>query len=339
MCCIILDSRKLIGKYQNQMNTILDKEYERNPILNEMMVLTERDNEFIISFKNNSFHLKISYKLKELLSFVDGNRSFKEITSAYNSMFNCKLDVPLVYELLNKKLGRYNIVESEVKKVNANKSPNYLKLNQIVLKEEIVEKISKPLSFLFKKKVSITLIIVCVISIGTILTIKHDTIFKTFDNIATEYLVFYIFLMMLSGFVHELGHTSATHSFGSKSGGIGFGFYLLTPVLYADVTNAWKLKRNQRIVVNLSGIYFELIYGTVLTGLLLVFGYGPTYIIPLIIIFKTLFNLNPFFRSDGYWVVSDLINVSNLRDVSNKVFYKIIKQGNIIACPFSFQSL
>ena len=42
-------------------------------------------------------------------------------------------------------------------------------------------------------------------------------------------------------------------------------------------------------------------------------------IIPSIIFIKTLFNLNPFFRTDGYWILSDLINAPDLRKKSNMI--------------------
>ena len=38
------------------------------------------------------------------------------------------------------------------------------------------------------------------------------------------------------------------------------GFYLFTPVYYADVTDIWRLPSGQRIIVNLAGVYFEFLF-------------------------------------------------------------------------------
>ena len=129
--------------------------------------------------------------------------------------------------------------------------------------------------------------------------------------------------MIVSSFLHELGHSAATYSFGGKHSGIGIGFYLFTPVLYSDVSDAWKFNVKKRIIINLAGIYFELIFSTALILVALITGIKSLLIIPVIIFLKTLFNLNPFFRTDGYWILSDLIRVPNLRLVSNDLLKKI----------------
>ena len=69
-----------------------------------------------------------------------------------------------------------------------------------------------------------------------------------------------------SSFFHELGHASACKYFGIQHGGIGFGLYLNFPVLYTDVTEVWKLKRGQRCVVNLAGVYFQSYWLILLLG-------------------------------------------------------------------------
>jgi putative peptide zinc metalloprotease protein len=130
--------------------------------------------------------------------------------------------------------------------------------------------------------------------------------------------------MILSGIFHELGHASATYNFGGEHSGIGIGFYLFTPVMYADVSSAWKFDVGKRIIVNLAGIYFELLLGTTLILISFLLGIKALLIIPSIILIKTLFNLNPFFRTDGYWVLSDLLRTPNLRTTSNDLLKKIV---------------
>src|SRR5690606_10899710 len=68
----------------------------------------------------------------------------------------------------------------------------------------------------------------------------------------------------------------------------------------------------KRIVVNLSGMYFELIFCTILSLIAHISNNNTLLIITVIVCVKTLFNLNPFFRSDGYWILSDLTNKPNL---------------------------
>ena len=57
---------------------------------------------------------------------------------------------------------------------------------------------------------------------------------------------------------------------------------------------------------------FELIFCTVISLLAFIIKNETLLIVSLIVFFKTFFNLNPFLRSDGYWILSDLTNKPNL---------------------------
>ncbi len=120
----------------------------------------------------------------------------------------------------------------------------------------------------------------------------------------------------LLGFIsvtfHEFDHASSAKYFGAKHGGIGGGFYLFTPVYFADVSDIWKLSRFKRIIVNLSGIYFESIMSCVYIVFGLVANMEMFVIIGTFIFLHSLWNLNPFLRNDGYWVLSDGLNYPNL---------------------------
>jgi len=131
----------------------------------------------------------------------------------------------------------------------------------------------------------------------------------------------YIFLYypaaILILFIHELGHAASSYLFKTQPKSIGFGFYFIFPVLYTDVTEVWKLSRLKRTIVNLGGIFFQ-----VLINLVLVYWIKHSHDIETIKILRSLMiintitmfiNFNPFFRFDGYWIYSDLFKLPNLR--------------------------
>jgi putative peptide zinc metalloprotease protein len=74
-------------------------------------------------------------------------------------------------------------------------------------------------------------------------------------------LKFLLCLLVLYGcsILHEFGHAAAGKRFGATPGDIGFGFYFIAPVFFSDLSDVWKLPPKERIIVNLGGIYFELI--------------------------------------------------------------------------------
>jgi putative peptide zinc metalloprotease protein len=119
--------------------------------------------------------------------------------------------------------------------------------------------------------------------------------------------------------VHESGHATAAAYHGVRVRQFGIAFFLFAPLAYVDVTDAWKLSRRwPRIQIALGGVYFEvaiaafafwfwLAFAGTLPGHLaaqLAFVAGPATI---------LINANPLLRLDGYFVLSDLTGISNLR--------------------------
>lgn len=120
-------------------------------------------------------------------------------------------------------------------------------------------------------------------------------------------------LAMFSVFLHELGHASAAARFGARTGTIGVGLYLVFPALFADVSDVWRLRSRQRLLVDVGGMYFQLIAGAAYYGLYRVSGERSFLWAVLAIVVMVLFSLNPLFKFDGYWMLSDALGIPNLR--------------------------
>jgi putative peptide zinc metalloprotease protein len=186
-----------------------------------------------------------------------------------------------------------------------------------IIPEHILAKIANTLKGLFNRYVFILLNIAG--GYWTFLLVKNIFMRGLFDSRITLkdgiflFIVSYLFLFCVSMF-HEFGHASAAARFGIRAKEIGFGFYLIFPVLYTDVTKVWLLNRFKRIVVNIGGIYFQ-----VLINIALYFAFenlkGYQNIISALFLTNTtlaLYSLNPIMRNDGYWIYSDLFDIPNL---------------------------
>jgi putative peptide zinc metalloprotease protein len=125
---------------------------------------------------------------------------------------------------------------------------------------------------------------------------------------------YFLFLFVLSFLIHELGHASACRRFGQKHGAIGFGIYVMFPAFYADVTNAWKLDRRKRAVIDLAGLYFQAIFLIVIDVIFLYSNSNTMLYLTIAVSLTMLHTLNPFFKFDGYWLLSDLSGISNLHE-------------------------
>jgi hypothetical protein len=129
-------------------------------------------------------------------------------------------------------------------------------------------------------------------------------------------------LMLLVSVVHELGHAIACLRYGGRVHSIGLLFNMLQPGLYTDVNDAWLLpKRRQRIVVSLAGVYMHMMLFP--PAVLLWFLTPPGslasqlgFLLGVVLVQSAAINMLPVLRLDGYFVLSDLLGIPNLRSVS-----------------------
>lgn len=122
--------------------------------------------------------------------------------------------------------------------------------------------------------------------------------------------------------LHEMGHGLACKHFGGECHAMGMLLMCFTPCMYCDVSDSWMLPNKwHRIAIAAAGIYIELLIAAVATfvwwstapGVLhgiafsaMVFGSVQTFLI----------NANPLMRFDGYYAMSDYLEIPNLRQKS-----------------------
>lgn len=204
---------------------------------------------------------------------------------------------------------------------------------------QAIDKFSYAFRFLFFHWYMLAVLIIALIL--DICFFVHTPDLLLFNNKVNIYMIIGLFAFILgSSFFHELGHASACKYFGIQHGGIGFGLYLNFPVLYTDVTEVWKLKRGQRCVVNLAGVYFQSYWLILLLVAFFVTGNDMLRYLILIMNLGFVMTLNPFFKFDGYWIASDLLGVPNLQQRSLELFsymWNKLKKRPIKQLPYLLQ--
>lgn len=205
--------------------------------------------------------------------------------------------------------------------------------------ETAIDKFSEAFRFFFNK-IYMTVILSITVSLNAYFFFFTENLF-VFNTNTSIYLIAGIFIFMLtSSFFHEIGHASACKYFGLRHGGVGFGLYLNFPVLYTDVSEVWKLKRKQRCVVNIAGVYFQLYLLLILLTAFLLTGNDILRYLILIMNLGFLMTMNPFFKFDGYWIASDLLGVPNLRTRSVELlryWYCRLRKLPVSKKPFLLQ--
>jgi putative peptide zinc metalloprotease protein len=218
----------------------------------------------------------------------------------------------------------------KISKIN-NKEKNRImflsdfQFKKILISQKSMKKVCQPFTFLYNKYILITMPLLLFTAL-TYFYFFHEPVF--FNNKVPFMKLSWIIIGFVF-FVHEIGHASACLKFGANVSEIGFGITSFFPVMYANISGAWKLSKAQRIIVNLGGIYFQNLMSLIILMCSLIIDTSELYIIGKLIFISTIFQFFPFHKSDGYWILSDVLSQPNLLQKSRRFFLTLIKN------PFS----
>lgn len=174
---------------------------------------------------------------------------------------------------------------------------------------ETLAPLARVLQIFFQRHLAIALM--AIVAVVHVLAYRQIGFPPNLDMKVVNWPLFYGILLATIG-VHEMGHLAACQRWQCPHGPLGFGLYFFNPVFYVDVTAAWRLSRQQRAVVDMGGMYLQLLC-VPLFWIAFLLTQDPTY---LFVIFVTdmmiLSNFEPLMKLDGYWLLSDLTGVPNL---------------------------
>jgi len=120
--------------------------------------------------------------------------------------------------------------------------------------------------------------------------------------------------------LHELGHAFTANRYGCRVSTMGIAFLVMLPVLYTDITEAWKLpRRADRLRIGAAGMLSEIALAASATLAWSVLAEGPLRAAAFLLATTTwigtlAINASPFMRFDGYFLLSDWLDMPNLHD-------------------------
>ncbi|MCX5683343.1 MAG: hypothetical protein NT049_06625 [Planctomycetota bacterium] len=139
--------------------------------------------------------------------------------------------------------------------------------------------------------------------------------------------------------IHEFGHAFACKKFGRESGSggevhvMGVMFLVFTPLPYMDASSSWAFRRKwHRVIVGAAGMMTEMSIAAVAAVVWASTASGTTthalaYNLILVGSVSTLlFNANPLLRYDGYYILSDILEIPNLAQRSRDYIYFLVRR-------------
>lgn len=118
--------------------------------------------------------------------------------------------------------------------------------------------------------------------------------------------------------LHEMAHGVVCKKYGGSIRGAGMMLVLLAPIAYVDVTGSWRCRSKwERMHIALAGVYFEL---WIAAAAILTWSHTGSGVLQHVCLnvavmasLTTLvFNANPLMRFDGYYVLTDWLEIPNL---------------------------
>jgi putative peptide zinc metalloprotease protein len=142
------------------------------------------------------------------------------------------------------------------------------------------------------------------------------------DLLSWQGLVAYGLTLVGVKVLHELGHAFTAKRFGCHVPTMGVALLVLWPVAYTDTNDVWRLtRREQRLQVAAAGIVTELSIAAWATLAWVWLPEGWPKNIAFLLSSTTwistlLINASPFMRFDGYFLLSDALQLPNLHERS-----------------------
>ncbi len=278
--------------------------------------------------------LQITRNLYEIMTLLDGSRDPEEIARILSGMWDRRVQPADVRDWIRRHIAPHDLLAPEPgTSPRAAPCPSKPARGQGIrlVSARAALPLTRRLRLLFHPVCSLPLLLASAICHGLVHAgVLSGMSADLLPSLSASHRLIGYLLILLSVLFHEFGHLSACAYFRCPHGEIRLGLYLAFPVFYANVSAAWRLRRKERVVVDLAGMYFQLLLTIPASVLFLLTRERLWLLVLLELDGLILISLNPFLRFDGYWLCSDLLGVPNLRSRSRlllKALWNRVKGG------------
>ncbi len=301
-----------------------------------------RETFYHLEVTTTSEYFRIGYAEYVFVSLLDGRTSFSEalaITSQQqkSSALNQHQAMTVYSWLLDNGLASFSDSDtsasgaSSATRIGARPGAMLKKLNPLWLKiplgrpEALLKALHPVCGWVFSGP-AMCLAVILMLSAG--LTLRSQ--WEQFSDASANVIARDNWLWLLGAWiglkcVHELGHGLVCRRYGGSIRETGIIFAFFTPMAYVDASSSWSFRsRWQRIHTAVAGVYVELLLASVAvivwtSSESLLVRHVLQNVIVMASVSTLVFNVNPLMRFDGYFVLSDLLQIPNLSSQASEV--------------------
>jgi putative peptide zinc metalloprotease protein len=306
----------------------MDQSY---PKFREDLIISQQEFEKVTYYVIKDPITQKFFRIKEFEYFItqnlDGKTSPEEIAQKFQKHFNIRLPLDTLSKFIHRleTLGflEGEISERELAKLQYRKRTFWGKLLFIKLKgfdpDKLLNRILKYTKFLFTPRFFVFSLFVIFWAIAITISNWGDlgyTVGGLF-KIATIFKIWIaIFLVIV---LHEFAHGLTCKYFGGEVHEMGFLLLYFQPCFFCNVSDAYLFKeKSKKLWVTFAGAYGQVFVWAIATLLWRITALDTGLSSFLFVVMLTsgvtvVFNFNPLIKLDGYYLLSDYLEIPNLR--------------------------
>jgi multidrug resistance efflux pump len=288
---------------------------------------------YVVKDPHTGAYFQLGEEEHFLLTQLDGRRNAEEICRAYRGRFGDTLEETDLDQFIELARGQGFLRETRAgsqppagappQGVNAARAPKRHHLlywrKAFFDPDRLLTRLEPRIRFFWTRSF-LTLSAGCVLSAAVLVWANRVELAGSFRD-ALRWETAPLVWLTLFGvtLLHEFAHGLTCKHHGGEVHEIGFLMLLFMPCFYCNVSDAWLFREKaKRLWVTFAGGYFELFLWA-----LAVFAWRLTlpgtlvnhlaFVVLSVCGVQTLFNFNPLLKLDGYYLLSDWLEVANLK--------------------------
>ena len=263
-----------------------------------------------------------------LLQNLNGTMSLDDLRQRVSEEFEAPLRTEVLQRFLDRLRGLGLLETKDSESCSSTKRASRFQGDIFYLRfkafdpDRLLEVLARQLRFCFTPWFvagsALAVVVAAGITVGHWAEIKHDF----FSALHLESLLVAWVTVIAVIILHEFAHGVTCKRFGGNVHELGFLLLYFQPTMYCNISDSWMFTdKSKRLWVTFAGAYFELALWAAATIVWRVIDPGSfvSWLALIVVItsgVKTLFNFNPLIKLDGYYLLSDWLEIPNLRGKS-----------------------
>lgn len=307
----------------------------------DLVIRNTGEGEYVVKLPSSGKYFKIGDIEHFLLSKLDGRNSVQAISQAFEQRFGDPLTAEELDEFIDavKPLGIFSKSKSGSSSEDSHEEAdleheadpefggkgNLLFYRRTLFNPDAMLNWLEPrLRFLWTRTFVVCSAMAMLAAMSIVWQNRSDLVSTFPQAMRWEAMLMFWVTMIAVTMIHEMAHGLTCKHYGGEVREIGVLFLFFTPCFFCNVTDAWLIpKKSHRLWVTLAGSYSDLClwalaaFGWRLTVQDSVLNY-LAWIVMSICGGRIFFNFNPLMRLDGYYLLSDWLEIPNLRSRSTE---------------------